>query len=91
MPRGSRLALDPKKLDFLSELLPADVSLNRAMKEDERKGYPSFDSILPHALQKDLSNLSNRLNRIEKDQIKLLYRAQLRVGRNYGLFFPYQT
>lgn len=78
----SRSILDDKKLEFLADLMPDDVSMHRSMKSEERQkyleGFPRFNFI-PQALQKDLSNLSSRLSRSEKEQINFLYRAQLRM------------
>ena len=75
-------SLDSRKVDFLAELFPADVALNRPLKTSERQKYldasPMFD-FLPQARKHDFSDLSSKLNRSEKEHIKCLYQAQLRV------------
>jgi len=75
--------LNSRKLAQLGELVPASLVSTPPLKKAERlhmlKEYPLFNNILPKALDKDLTNLSSSLSRMEKNHIKFLYRCQLRL------------
>ena len=59
------------------------------MKKSKRSEYlkhlPSFDQVLPAALSKDLSQLSMRLGRVEKNMIQVFYLGQQRLRENLDL------
>ena len=79
----SERELDSKKLGILRSLFPEVIALEVVMPKSERqvllKNISSFDSIIPAALKKDLSNLSSKLSRVEKRQIETLFLAQVRT------------
>lgn len=93
-------SLDTKKVEFLKQLLPVDLADHPSMTKEDRadalKQFPKFNKLLPHALKKDLTHLSSRLSRLQKEQIEMLYKSQLRsrdllrvcVGNLYTLLDP---
>jgi hypothetical protein len=75
--------LDDKKLAYLESLFPTgDLALAKPLTTGERgkilNPYPKFSSIMPKARKKDLSNLSTKLSRADKEMIDLLFKCQLR-------------
>ena len=79
--RAGDEALNSKKILQLGELIPPNLATTPPMKRMKRnellKEFPAFLAILPKALDKDLTNLSASLSRMQKNNIKFLYRAQL--------------
>ena len=88
------MARDEAKLSLLESLFPSEgLASHSIMGKSERqqllKSCPSFENLIPHALSKDLSQLSNRLNRFEKAQIQVFYQAQQRVREKLRLILSH--